>query len=193
MADEARKRLEQLLAELRDEFPRFAIVRKDTSRLQRVLHYGMIIATFGRVRDYLDEYYNTFRQTVYVTPEWDDKDPDDCYILLRHEREHMRQFRRYSVAGMLFLYWLLPLPFGLAYFRARFEKAGYEQTIRASAEVYGLDYVKSTWFREFVVDQFTTVSYGWMWPFPRQLEAWYDAVVADIEATGAYAPADDDE
>ena len=117
----------------------------------------MMIVTFGRVRDYLHEYYNTFRSTVYVTAEWEDKDPDDCYILLRHEREHMRQFRRYTSSGMLFLYWLMPLPFGLAYFRARFEKAGYEQTIRATAEIYGLDYVKDEWFREFVVERAVAV------------------------------------
>jgi len=183
----AQQRLDDLLADLRHEFPKFRIVRKDSSRLQRTLHYAMVIATFGRVRDYLDEYYNTVGATIYVTSEWPDKDPDDCYVLLRHEREHMRQFRRYTSVGMMLLYWLAPVPFGLAYFRARFEKAGYEQTVRASAEVYGLDYVKDASFREFVVEQFTTVNYGWMWPFRNGMEAWYDQIVDDIEQSGAYA------
>lgn len=190
MADPANTRLDELYAELRQEFPRFRIVAKRESKLQRVLHYGLMVVTFGKVRDYLDSYHNTVGSTVYVTDDWDDNDDNDRYVLLRHEREHMRQFRKFSAPGMMFLYWLMPLPFGLAYFRARFERAGYEQTIRASAEVYGLDYVKDSCFREFIVDQFTGAGYGWMWPFRGRVETWYDAVVADIERSGAYAGED---
>lgn len=187
MADQAQQRLDELLAELHDEFPRFRIVAKRESRLQRVLHYGLVAVTLGRVRDYMDSYHNTVGSTVYVTDDWDDKDANDRYVLLCHEREHMRQFRRFTAPGMMALYWLLPLPFGLAYFRARFERAGYEQTIRASAEVYGLHYVKDPSFRDYVVRQFIGAGYGWMWPFRRRIETWYDEVVADIERTGAHA------
>ncbi len=187
----AQQRLDDFVDELREEFPDFRIVAKQDSRLQRFFHYGLLVVTFGTVRDYLDEYYNTLGSTIYVGSDWQDKDPDDCFILLRHEREHMRQFRRYTRPLMMLLYSVLPLPFGLAYFRQRFEKAGYEQTIRASAEVYGLDYVKDTSFREFIVEQFTTANYGWMWPFPGHMEAWYDAIVDDIERTGVFANEDE--
>ena len=30
--------------------------------------------------------------------------------------------------------------------------------------------------------QFTSAAYGWMWPFPRQVERWYDRALAEIAA-----------
>jgi hypothetical protein len=54
------------------------------------------------------------------------------------------------------------------------------ESIRAAAEVYGRSHVESAGYRAAVVRQFTSGAYGWMWPFPRQLERWYDAVLASL-------------
>jgi hypothetical protein len=82
---------------------------------------------------------------------------------------------------MALLYVMLPLPMGLAYFRARFEMEAYAESIRAAAEVWGADHPRSDAYRRHVVDQFTGPSYGWMWPFRAGVERWYDRVLATLD------------
>jgi hypothetical protein len=119
---------------------------------------------------------------VYVTPDWDDRHADERYVILCHERVHLRQFRRLTLLGMAVLYLLVPLPMGLAYFRARLEREAYEETLRAAAEVYGVDYVRTAEFRGRILGQFLGPAYGWMWPFRGQLDRWYDGVLARLDA-----------
>jgi hypothetical protein len=171
----------ELLEEIRREFPRFRLVRKDRSPLSRAIDLALRVFTFGAQRAYLTHYQTTLGQAVYVTADWDDCPAAQRYITMRHEREHMRQFRRYTWPGMAFLYLFGPLPAGLCWFRAHFEKQGYAETIRAAAEVHGVAYVKDPRFREYVVTQFVSGAYGWMWPFRRSIERWYDDVVARLE------------
>jgi hypothetical protein len=177
-------RYESLVNSLRAEIPGFRIVRKDQSRFHRAIHYVLIGVTFGRMRNYLDSYQTTIGRTVYVTADWDQTDPMQRYVTLRHEAIHLRQFRRYTLPGMAILYVLLPLPVGLAWFRAYFEKEAYAESIRAAAEVWGPDYPRRTHYRDHIIEQFVGPSYGWMWPFRRTLERWYDRVLATIETPG---------
>ncbi|MBA3391757.1 MAG: hypothetical protein H0T89_03885 [Deltaproteobacteria bacterium] len=174
-------RYDSLVEALRAEFPRFRIVRKDQSPLHRAIHYALIGLTFGRMRSYLDSFQTTIGRTVYVTADWDDWEPDRRYITLRHEAIHLRQFRTYTLPGMALLYVLLPLPMGVAWFRAYFEKEAYAESIRAAAEVHGSDYPRRTEYRNYVIDQFMGPSYGWMWPFRAGLERWYDQVLATLD------------
>ncbi len=171
-------RYDRLVEALRAEFPRFRIVRKDRSPLHKAIHYSLIVLTFGRMRSYLDSFQTTIGRTVYVTADWDDTDPDQRYVTLRHEAVHLRQFRKFTLPGMALLYVFLPLPMGLAWFRAYFEKEAYAESIRAAAEVWGPAYPRRAAYREYVIGQFLGPSYGWMWPFRAQLERWYDGVLA---------------
>ena len=178
-------RLTALLAELRAEFPRVRLVRKDRSALSKVIHVALCAVTLGAQRAYLDGYTTTIGQTIYVTADWDQWPADERYITLRHERVHLRQFRRYTLPGMALLYLLLPLPLGLAYGRARLEMAGYAETVRATAEVYGAARVTAPGFRAEILAQFTSGAYGWMWPFRGALDRWYDRVLATLGAPSA--------
>jgi hypothetical protein len=173
-------RYQALLRDIEREFPGFRIVRKDLSWLQRAIHVTLAILTLGGQRRYLTSYQTTIRRTVYVTCAFHELPAAQRYITMRHEREHLRQFRRWTLPGMALLYVFLPLPVGLAWFRAHFEKQGYAETIRAAAEVHGLDHVRRAEHRDHVVRQFCTGAYGWMWPFRRSMERWYDGVVAEI-------------
>jgi hypothetical protein len=178
-----RSRYDQLLEDLRAEFPRFRLVRKDQSRFQRAIHYTLVAVTFGGMRRYLDTFQTTIGSTVYVTPDWDERSEETRYVTLRHEAIHLRQFRKYTLPGMALLYVLLPFPMGLSWFRAYFEKEAYAETIRAAAEVYGPDYPRGTEYRRAIIDQFVGPSYGWMWPFRPHLERWYDHVLATLDST----------
>ncbi|WP_428266273.1 hypothetical protein [Haliangium sp.] len=173
-----------LLADIRAEFPSFRLLRKDGSRFQRALHWGLVVMTLGRMRAYLNGYQTTIGSTVYVTADWDHRDLDERYVTLRHERIHLRQFRRYTIPGMAVLYLLLPLPMGLAWFRTRFEQEAYAESIRAAAAIHGLAHVRVGEFRERIVSQFLGPSYGWMWPFRGFVEAWYDKVIVGLDAEG---------
>jgi hypothetical protein len=173
-------RYDALVAELREEIPGFRVVRKDRSALNRVIHGLLYAITFGRMRTYLTDYQTTIGRTVYVTPDFDTWDADRRYVTLRHEAVHLRQFRKYTLPGMSFLYLLVPLPVGLAWFRAHFEREAYAESIRAAAEVWGSAHPRQPAYRAHVVAQFLGSAYGWMWPFRRQIERWYDQILATI-------------
>lgn len=178
-------RYTRLVTEIEREFPGFRMVRKDASYLQRAIHHALVLLTLGGMRRYLHGYQTTMGKTVYVTPDWDERDASERYITLRHERVHLRQFRRYTLLGMSVLYLLLPLPMGLAWFRARLEWEAYEETMRAAVEVYGLAHVCEPGFRERIIEQFVGPSYGWMWPFKRHVHAWYDGALGRLGQVAA--------
>lgn len=180
MARAERDRLAALEAELAAESPGFRIVIKPTSALQRAIHRLLIIVTLGMNRAYLDGYHTTIGRRVYVTADWDSTSRDRRYLVLLHERVHLRQFRRYGLVGMVILYLLVPLPVGLAYFRARFEREAYAESIRGAAALYGVAHVRTAAFRDHILDQFTGPAYGWMWPFRASLERWYERVLAAL-------------
>jgi hypothetical protein len=177
-----------LLKEIADEFPGFRLIRKDRAPTQRAIDLVLKLCTLGGQRHYLTGYQTTIGRTVYVCCDWDDLPAAQRYITMRHERAHLRQFRRYTLPLMALLYVLLPLPVGLAWFRARFEKEGYAETIRAAAEVHGLDHVTRPAFRDYIVSQFTGGAYGWMWPFRRSIERWFDSVVSRLYSEAPLGP-----
>ncbi len=178
------ERYESLLEEIRQEFPGFRMVPKQQSAPQRAIHWALETVTAGRMRSYMTAYQTTIGETVYVSADWDERPLDARYIAMRHERVHLRQFDSYGLPVMAVLYLLVPMPMGLAWFRAHFEREAYEETIRAATEVYGIEYVRDAAFRDRIIDQFTGSSYGWMWPFRRSLERWYAGVLEGIAVEG---------
>jgi len=180
-----RELLDAFLAELRSEFPRFVILDKRTSPVSRVIDRALRIVTLGGQNEYLTRYYTVIGDRLYVPPTWDEIDPIDAVVMLRHERVHLRQRRRYSMVGMAALYLAFPLPLGLAWGRARIEQEAYEETLRATYELKGEHALRSPALRRRIVEQFTTAAYGWMWPFPRAIERWYDAAVERIAREGS--------
>jgi len=158
------------------------MVPKQQSASQRAIHWALKTVTAGRMRSYMTAYQTTIGETVYVSADWDERAADDRYITMRHERVHLRQFDIYGVPVMAVLYLLVPMPMGLAWFRAHFEREAYEETIRAAADVYGIDHVFDESYRDAIIDQFTGPSYGWMWPFRASLETWYARVLEEVAA-----------
>jgi len=156
--------LKNYLRELTIEFPHFRIIDKSSARSQRFLDALLKVVSFGRISQYLTHFHTTIGQRIYVCPDWYTMSDDDKYILLRHEIVHVRQFKKLTVPGMIFVYIVAPLPIGLSWFRAMLEREGYRETIRATAEVYGPQAVTPRMLAS-IVDHFVGPDYGWMWPF----------------------------
>lgn len=165
--------LQKLLEEIRAEFPGFKIVPKAHSLFMRVVGVVLWVLTFGAQRSFMVEYTTVIRYTVYTPEAWE-RWPDHLKeSLLRHERVHMRQCRRYTFPLYTLLYLFVPLPLGLAYYRAKFEKEAYAETMRLAYQRYGQAILHSKTYRQNILRQFTTGKYGWMWPFPKAMERWY--------------------
>ncbi|MCU1280586.1 MAG: hypothetical protein JWM53_4132 [bacterium] len=144
---------------------------------QRAIHQLLRVVTLGAQSAYLDRYVTTLWHTVYVTDDWESRPIEERYATLRHELVHVRQFERWGVI-MAIAYLLLPLPLGLSYFRMRFEREAYEETLRVWHALGGRAACERR--RAHIVAQFTSGSYGWMWPFPRAMERWFDRFVSSL-------------
>jgi hypothetical protein len=162
------------------EFPQFRLVPKAGDRLSILIDRCLRIVTFGRQNRYLTEYFTVLGNTLYLAPVWDDMDDVSRYVLLCHERVHLRQRRRYGQLGMAILYLLPIFPLGLALGRARIEWEAYRETLRATAEVHGLGAVEQPALRIQIIKRFVGADYGWMWPFPRMVTRWYDNMVEEL-------------
>jgi hypothetical protein len=165
---------------IREEFPHFRIVLKAQSRLSKLIDLALKLVTLGGQREYLTRYHTVIGDTLYVPESWERQADLDRVILLRHERVHLRQRRRYGLPLMTFLYLVPFFPLGLAYGRARIEWEAYTETLRATAEIHGLERARS--LEDEIVGRFTGPAYGWMWPFERRVRAWFGQVIAEIDA-----------
>ena len=161
------------------EFPKFAIRKKSESSLQRAIDVALRVLTVGQMRTYLSHYHTVLFGVLWVPEAWDRMSDLDRYVLLRHERVHLRQRARMGDLVMGFVYLLPFFPVGLAYGRARIEWEAYVETIRATVEVYGVERART--LREPIVQRFTGPDYGWMWPFRSQVERWFDDALSRVE------------
>jgi hypothetical protein len=177
-------RHEALLEDMTREFPSFAIVHKRDSWLQRLIGLLLILVTFGGQRSYVTRYHTVLFGKLYVPDGWDSMQDDDRYILLRHERVHLQQRRRMGDLVMAFVYLVPFFPLFLAWGRARIEWEAYVETLRATAEVRGLAAARR--LRPEILQRFVGPDYGWMWPFPKTVGAWFDEAIADMEAEGMW-------
>ncbi len=179
-------RHERLLADLAEEFPGFSIVRKRDSRLQQAIGSFLRVVTLGGQRRYLTHYHTVLFGKLYVPDTWARMDDDARYILLRHERVHLRQRRRMGDLVMALVYLLPFFPLFLAWGRARIEWEAYVETLRATAEVHGLAAARA--LEEEIVGRYVGPDYGWMWPFPRAVRRWFREAMAELEAEAAFPP-----
>lgn len=171
-AEERARRYDELVASLARRARPVILRRKADAWHQRAAATALRVLTLGGQDRYLSTYVTTLGHTIYVPAGWDDWDPGDRYCVLRHELVHVEQFERWSFPVMMILYGVLPLPLGLAWFRARFEMEAYRTSFDAHAEVWGLEDALGPTYRAQVTRRFTGPDYAWMWPFPRTVDRW---------------------
>jgi hypothetical protein len=169
----------QLLADIAAEFPGFEVVPKRESSLQRLIARLLLLVTLGGQRHYMTRYHTVLFGKLYVPDAWEAMDDGARYVLLRHERVHLRQRRRMGDVAMGFVYLFPIFPIGLAWGRARIEWEAYVETIVATAELYGLEAARK--LEGEIVERFVGPDYGWMWPFPATIRRWFGRVIDDMK------------
>jgi len=184
----AREELGLLLARFAARKRPILVVKKSAYWHQRAAGAALFAVTLGGQRTYLTHYVTTLGHTIYVPDDFDEWPPARALEILRHEAVHVEQFERYGWVGMVILYGILPLPMGLAWFRARLEWEAYEETLRAVAEIEGIAAARSPALHEEIVRRFTGPDYGWMWPFPATVRGWIAAALVKIEKELAQSP-----
>ena len=169
----------QLLEEIQLEFPDFKIIQKSESKLMKVLNFLLLIISFGQAREFMTHFTTTLGTKVYVTDDWDTDEATSRISLLRHERIHMRQARKYSQPLFSFLYLFVLFPIGLAYFRMKFEKEAYAESVKADIELHGTYRVLSPEYKAWLAGQFTGAGYLWTWPFKKSIDMWVTKTIDD--------------
>jgi hypothetical protein len=167
---------------MKAEFPRFRLVPKHGDRLSRLIDVFLRVVTLGAQNAYLTHYHTVLGDTLYVPGSWNSASDVQRAIILRHERVHLRQRRRYGSALMTFLYLVPFFPLGLAYGRARLEWEAYTETLRATAEYCGIEAAEDAQLRRQIVGRFLDGAYGWMWPFGTRVRKWFDRAMDEIRA-----------
>jgi hypothetical protein len=167
---------ELLLAKIQAEFPKFKIVPKDQSWLMKTANFFLLVITFGKQDRFMKSYTTTIGNTIYTASNWESKADANKIVIIRHERIHLRQFKKYTSILFSFLYLFVFFPTIFAYFRAKFEKEAYYESIKARLELYGERGISAS-FREHVIKQFIGAGYFFMWPFRKSTEKWFDNAV----------------
>ena len=171
--------IEKLTVEIKEEFPGFYTMPKESSRLMKFIDRFLRIASFGRSTKFMTHFVTTIGTTVYLPSEWKRGTEASQLATLRHERVHMRQSKKYGFLLFSLLYLFLPFPIGFAYYRMKFEMEAYEESIRTYAKEYGKDFLTPE-VRENFIRHFTSSEYLWMWPWRSRVEKWYDSIVASL-------------
>lgn len=141
------------------------------------LHYVVLVVTLGGNREFLKRYATTIGPIIAVPEGWEKRPALSRLSLVVHELHHVRQAKMAGLwispwLGMVpmgIAYLLLPLPIGLAWCRYVIERSAYLVGIRVKVK-YGMDYAPLI---EHAVGQLTTGAYGWTWPFPSCVRAWF--------------------
>ncbi len=166
-----------LQSEMLVEFTDFKLVRKFDSTFMQFINIVLFALSLGFFKEFTSSYTTTIGHTVYTCNGWDQMSDISRIIVLRHERIHMRQQKRYGrlLYSIIYLIPIFPVFFALG--RAYLEKEAYTESIRAEIEYRGTSRVWSQEYQTGLCNQFTGPSYLWMWCFPGHIKNWVKSTV----------------
>jgi hypothetical protein len=146
--------IDELCGEIKSEFPGFQL----------------------KTTKFLTNCHIIIGHTVYVPTSWKLKNEIEKCVILRHERVHMRQAREYGQLLFIFLYFVPFFPIGLAYWRTKFEKEAYEESIYAKVKMEGTYNVLTKEYRKTMLSNFFSSKHGWMWGLGsrKSIENWFN-------------------
>lgn len=172
----------KLTNEITQEFESFKIRSKQDSRLMKTIDIFLKIISFGKLNSFM-KFTTTVGYTVYVPETWADKEEEKKIELLRHERIHMRQRKKWSILLFPLMYLMLPFPVLFAWFRLSFEKEAYEESMRTIYELDGnTSRLRTASYKEAMTSKLVGPPYFWAWYRKRDIESWFENFVASLES-----------
>jgi hypothetical protein len=172
----------RVVEETSAEFPRFKIVPKSDSGFMGLLNVLLLVITCGAQKDFMTSFTTTIGSRMWVPSKWGSRSPLAKAAVLRHERVHLRQQKRYGMLRYALMYLFWPVPLFWATGRTKLEMEAYAESLAAYSEYFGDGYINNGKLREAMVDHFTSGEYGWMCINRGKVERWYDAVVGRLLA-----------
>lgn len=169
-----------LLDEIATEFSDFEIIQKSESKLMKTIDVLLRIITFNQMKTFMVHFVTTMGNKVYVPSSWSNWSTTAKWILLNHERVHMRQAKKYGRFLFSFMYLLVPVPLLFAYCRMKFEQEAYTVSLECQHEAFGAEALLNPEDKEWMIKHFTTGQYFWMWVYRPTIEKWYDKTVKRI-------------
>jgi len=112
---------------------------------------------------------------------WDYRPWSSRYEVLLHERIHQRQMQKFGLLLYFLIYALVPFPLKISYYRKKWESEAYELSIYEMYHSRGRDYVLSSKYRHYIVEQFCSASYGFTWYSPSQIIKWLEQTIKAID------------
>lgn len=160
--------VKEYMDRLRVEFPKLEISDKRPWWLRFVFKLP------GIKKLYWNNATQAIGMNIWLSDRWNQMSPFSKLSVLRHERQHLIWFRRHTTILAAFLYLLVFFPIGLAYYRARFERAGYQESVRTRVQYFGA----SQRVKDDCWEMYKRVFTGWMylkmWPFPKRIRKWFE-------------------
>lgn len=167
-----------LQEEIRAEFPDFKVAEKGSSWMMKAINVFLMAITFGQMKAFMTSFITTIGTTVYVPDGWEQHSSVEGRLgVLRHERVHMRQARKWSRPVFSLAYLMLPFPTVFALCRRKFEQEAYEESLRALQEYHGDAVLRDPAVKARMVAHFTSAEYFWTWPWNASISKWYDDTV----------------
>lgn len=153
---------------------RIEVKHKRDSRFMRILAKGLSWITLGKAGgdQFMNGYVTTIGRTIYVPDGWEQQSTLQRLSVLTHESHHVKQLEQWSV--LMSLWYFMPLPMFLAYGRYCIERSAYVEGWKVYLAV------NPEWRSGLIDDgvlQMTGPAYGWAWPFPKSVRAWFEAHV----------------
>lgn len=166
-------------------FPEAELAEKDSSMLMHTINIGLMIITFGIMRNFMTGFVTTIGWTIYLPKGWDERTLSSKAVTIRHETVHIRQRIRYGTFLYRLRYLCWPLPTVYALGRLHLEQEAYEESLRAWMEYEGIGVLEDMGYRAHVIEHFLSANYFWTHPFKDKLDGWYDGMVEKLrlEAT----------
>lgn len=159
---------QRLLVKLQEEFPKVRICPRSRLWWARVLDRTLLKGS--------GSFATTLYQTIAVPDDFAAWNEFEKYELLRHERQHLLQFKRWGggwfplgfvIVGILYLL-VLPTMFTM---RAYFEMDAYTQSAVAMIQE-GEDEWERQWFIAWMQKTFTGKEYVWMAVSKKRIGQW---------------------
>jgi len=164
----------ETIALIRSEFPDVKIYKTKSWWLKALAKVPFL--------KQLDSATQAIGKSIYLSSLWDQFSTVQRISTLLHEREHLRQFRKYGIFLMGLLYIFIFFPVGLSYFRWKFEREAMRWSVRTKLTLYGHSALLKETLEDYYLKMACSSFYVYPFPFRRYIQKSFRKDYMEISA-----------